>query len=165
VVPGLFDLLSSDDLCAKLDHDYRRIKAQPSDVFAAFDFLVTAWHLLEWRFPGDAAKTQRAELLQRYPVLGLCEHLSVAGKHFDPTSKKHQSVSGTFRRSVWKRGVWAPGVWASGVWADALVIDLTGAAKVAFGDSITMAQLADLLMDFWRGPGGCPKEAHVSGIA
>jgi hypothetical protein len=164
-VSGLFDLFSADDLCAKLDHDYRRLKAQPSDVFAAFDFLVTAWHLLEWRYPGDAASAQRDGLMKQHPILGLCEHLCVAGKHFEPTSQRHQSMTGSFRKSVWKRGMWAPGVWASGVWQDALVVDLSGPAKAAFGDSITMAQIADLVMDFWRGPGGCPKESHVSGVA
>ena len=40
---GLFDLVTTEDLCAKLDHDYRRVKSDSADVFAAFDFIVTAW--------------------------------------------------------------------------------------------------------------------------
>jgi hypothetical protein len=164
-VAGLFDLVTADDLCAKLDHDYRRVKASPSDVFAAFDFIVTAWHLLEWRYSGKAAKPQRDQLLQQYPIPGLCEHLCVSGKHFAPTDPNLQAVQGSFRKSVWRRGVWAPGTWAHSAWRDELVVDLAGAAKAAFGDSITMARLADLVMDFWRGAGGCPKESHVSGKA
>jgi hypothetical protein len=164
-VAGLFDLVTADDLCAKLDHDYRRIKASPSDVFAAFDFIVTAWHLLEWKYPGDAERPQREQLKKQHPILALCEHLCVSSKHFDPQDRKLQAVLGSFRRSMWRRGMWVPGMWADRFWRDDLVIDLSGSAKIAFGGSITMDQLADLVMDFWRGAGGCPKESRVSGSA
>jgi hypothetical protein len=162
---GLFDLVTADDLCAKLDHDYRRVKADSADVFAAFDFIMTAWHLLEWKYSGDNAKAQRASLCQQYPVLELCEHLCVSGKHYEPTNPKLQSVQGTFRHSPWKRGVWAQGVWGKGTWQDGLVIELSSTAKQMFGDRLTMEQFADLVLQFWRGPGGCPKESHVAGSA
>ena len=162
---GLFDLVTTDDLCAKLDHDYRRVKAAPADVFAAFDFIVTAWHLLEWKHPGSDGKAQRDVLWQQYPILALCEHLCVSGKHYDPTNPKLKAVQGSFRKSAWERGAWAPGVWAKGTWQDELFIDLSGSATAAFGERITMDRLADLVMEFWRGPGGCPKESHVSGSA
>jgi len=162
---GLFDLIAADDLCAKLDHDYRRVKADPADVFAAFDFIVTAWHLLEWRYPGKSGKAQRDEMRQQYPILALCEHLCVSGKHYEPSDPKLQSVQGSFRKSAWKRGVWAPGVWTKRMWEDGLVIELSGTTKAALGERITIDRLADLVMEFWRGPGGCPKESHVSGSA
>jgi hypothetical protein len=161
---GLFDLVTADDLCAKLDHDYRRVKADSADVFAAFDFIMTAWHLLEWRYPGNDGKKQRDALCQQHPILALCEHLCVGGKHYEPINPKLQSVQGSFRKSAWKRGVWAPGVWAK-IWEDGLVIELSGAAKSAFGERITMERFADLVIEFWRGPGGCPKETNVSGSA
>ena len=159
---GLFDLVTADDLCAKLDHDYRRVQADSADVFAAFDFIVTAWHLLEWRYPGDSAKAQREDLCQQYPVLGLSKHLCVSGKHYKPTNPKLQSVQGSFRKSAWKRGVWAPGVWAKSIWQDGLVIELLGAAKAALGERLTMGQFADLVVEFWHGPAGCPQESRLS---
>jgi len=162
---GLFDLVTADDLCAKLDHDYRRVKTDPADVFAAFDFLVTAWHLLEWKHPGRDGKTQRDSLWQQFPILALCEHLCVSGKHYEPKDPKLQALQGSFRDSAWRRGSWAPGVWAKGVWRDDLVIELSGSAKAALGEKITMDRLADLVMEFWRGPGGCPKERNVAGSA
>lgn len=162
---GLFDLLSGDDLCAKLDHDYRRIKASPSDAFAAFDFIVTAWHLLEWKYPHKDGKTARDSLCGEHPILGLCEHLCVSGKHYAPTNPKHHSMQGSFRNSAWKRGVWAPGAWAQGAWFDELVIELSGPARELYGASLTMGSFADLVMEFWRGPGGCPGESHVAGTA
>lgn len=162
---GLFDLLTANDLCAKLEHDYARVTENPADVFAAFDFIMTAWHLLEWRFPGDANRTKRDTLCDQYPILALCEHLAVGGKHFEPTHKKHQSVQGSHRDSSWARGSWAPGLWAKGVWKDDLVIKLSGPAKAAFGDQLTIAQLAEFVMEFWRGPGGCPKITNPSGAS
>jgi hypothetical protein len=47
-------------------------------------------------------------------------------------------------------------VWAKGFWKDDLVVELKGSAKDALGDRLTMLQIAGLIMDFWRGPGGCP---------
>ncbi len=164
-MPGLFDLLSGDDLYAKLEHDYQRVLDNPADVFTAFDFLITAWHLLEWKYPGDTAKKQRDDLRKRYPILALCEHLAVSGKHFEPTSKKHNSVDTTYRDSVWKRGVWAPGVWQPGVWRDDLIVELTGDAQITFGDKLTIKEIADLVMNFWRGPGGYSNTGRSPGSA
>ena len=149
---GLFDLLSGEDLCAKLEHDYERVSGNTADVFAAFDFLVTAWHLLEWKYPGNSSKKQREEMCKQYPILALCEHLAVAGKHFEPTNKKLNAISGTYRDSFWKRGVWAPGVWKQDFWKDDLVVKLTGDAQSAFGDKLTMKEIADRVMAFWHGP-------------
>ena len=161
---GLFDLLSADDLCAKLEHDYGRLSAKPADVFAAFDFLVTAWHLLEWKYPpGSTAQKQREDAKKLHPILGVLEHLAVGGKHFEPRDKKLDSVAGTSRDSFWTRGFWAPGVWAQGVWKDDLVVELTGNARTVFGEKLTIKKIADLSMVFWRGPGGCPKATGVTG--
>lgn len=158
---GLFDLLSSEYLCAKLEHDYERVRSNTADVFAAFDFLVTAWHLLEWKYPG--ARKKRKEIKKQYPILALCEHLAVSGKHFEPTDPNLNTVSETHRNSVWKRGAWASGAWKQGVWKDDLVVELTDEAQEVFGDKITMKEIADKVMEFWRGPGGCPMATGVSG--
>ena len=162
---GLFDLLTADDLCAKLEHDYKRIFNNPADAFAAFDFLVTAWHLLEWKYPGGTATQQRVDLAKQYPIIGVLEHLAVAAKHYEPKNPKLDSVMTTARDSAWRRGAWAPGVWARGVWKDDLTVTLTGDAKARLGESLAIKQLADLAMDFWRGPGGCPQATGVTGSA
>ncbi len=161
---GLFDLLTPEDLCAKLEHDFERVEKNGSDVFAAFDFVITAWHLLEWHFPDPDGTSTRTAIRNAHPILELCEHLAVGGKHYSPTSKKHQSVSSMRRASVWARGVWAPGVWAPNTWKDDLVIELAGTAKVAFGESMLFPAFAARVMEFWRGPGGC-SQPRVSGSA
>lgn len=152
---GIFDLLSAADLCAKLEHDYARVTKSPSDVYAAFDFVITAWHLLEWRFHGEDGRKTRERLREEHPILEVCEHLAVGGKHFEPTAKRHRTVKASRRSAVWKRGVWAPRVWAPGLWADDLVIELAGPAKEAFGDKLPFPRFASLVMEFWRGTGGC----------
>jgi hypothetical protein len=160
---GLFDLVSVDDLCGKLEHDYQRVKENASDVFSAFDFVVTAWHLLEWRHPGNEGKNQRRTLLEHNPILAVCEHLCVSGKHYAPSDPRIDAVGASFRSSAWARGAWAPGSWAKGVWRDELLIDLSGPAADAFGERLTMDRLADLVMEFWRGPGGCSANTLSSG--
>jgi hypothetical protein len=163
-VAGLFDLLSPEDLYAKLEHDFTRVRANGSDVYAAFDFVITAWHLLEWRYPDPDGASTRSAMRNANPILELCEHLAVGGKHFAPTAKRHQSVSLTRRSSAWKRGFWAPGVWAPNTWKDDLVIELAGPAKVAFGDTMLFPDFANLVMEYWRRPGGY-RMVQVSGLA
>ena len=53
---GLFDLNSADDLCRKLEADYHRVSENPGDRFAAFDFVVTAWHLWSGASLGSRSK-------------------------------------------------------------------------------------------------------------
>lgn len=111
---GVFDLATAKDLLRKLEADHKRVHADPLDSFAAFDFVVTAWHLLEWAHPTDAAA--RKALYDADPLLGVCEHLAVGAKHFAPTSPKHTSVASTDVEGFWAKGFWAPNFWAKGVW-------------------------------------------------
>ncbi len=163
-MPGLFDLLSADDLCAKLEHDYARVCTNAGDAYAAFDFVVTAWHLLEWRYPGNSSQAQRDAIREANPIIELCEHLAVGGKHYEPTAKRHRTVAGSRRASLWKRGLWAPGLWAPGFWQDDLIIELAGPAQMAFGDTMNFARFAQLMIEFWRTQGGC-KGQRVPGSA
>ena len=54
VMKGIFNLASAPDLLKKLEADYKRVTCDPLNSYAAYDFVVTAWHLLEWQYP-DAA--------------------------------------------------------------------------------------------------------------
>ncbi len=47
-----FELRTPADLLAKLKADGERLRAEPADSHAAFDFFVTAWHLADWVYPG-----------------------------------------------------------------------------------------------------------------
>lgn len=56
---GLFRLETPRDLLGKLIHDYQRLQQAPDDAYAAFDFLVTAEHMLDWLYPGAAGRAKR----------------------------------------------------------------------------------------------------------
>jgi len=150
LVKGVFELRTPRQLFEKLEADFKRVQSDPLDSFAAYDFFVTAWHLVEWKHPPATDATGRTALLARAPVLRVCEHLAVGAKHFEPDAARHSSVSDTESTSVWAPGVWAPGVWAPNTWAGDLVVHLDGAARLTLGDKLTVQELAELVMDAWR---------------
>ena len=55
---GFFELQTAQDLLRKLRHDSQRVKQSPMDSYAAFDFFVTAHHMLEWRYRNKDERTQ-----------------------------------------------------------------------------------------------------------
>lgn len=90
-------LQSAQDLLGKLERDFERIKGDPHDADAAFDFFVTAEHLGEW-LPGKNPLAHDGG----HGGSGLLEvvcHLANGAKHFEATSPRHQSV-----RDVTDRG-------------------------------------------------------------
>jgi hypothetical protein len=147
---GVFELRSPRQLFEKLEADYKRVLADPLDSFAAYDFFVTAWHLVEWKHPPATDAAGRIALLARIPVLRVCEHLAVGAKHFEADSTRHTRVSNTRSTSVWASGTWAPGTWAPGTWAGDLVVTLDGVARATLGDQLTVPELAGVVMDAWR---------------
>jgi hypothetical protein len=147
---GVFGLRNARDLLAKLEADHARVQADSTDAFAAYDFAVVAWHLLEWALPGNTHAAARASLIAANPMLRVCEHLAVGAKHFEPSPKRHKSVAGDDIGGVWGRGVWAPGTWAKGTWNESITIQLDGDAADTYGPEITIMELADTMLSFWK---------------
>jgi hypothetical protein len=58
---GLFELRTATDLLAKLERDLIRLQSNRLDGDAAFDFFVTAYHMLDWLYPGNARGWARAK--------------------------------------------------------------------------------------------------------
>ena len=48
---GVFDLRNPDDLLKKLEWDYKALMGDQGNSYLAFNFFVTAWHMLEWVYP------------------------------------------------------------------------------------------------------------------
>jgi hypothetical protein len=147
---GFFSLSTPSDLFRKLESDFERVLENPKDVYAAFDFCVTAWHLVDWMFP-DTKSPERATMLKRHPILRACEHLAVGAKHFEPNSDRHNSVSSMADTSVWGHGVWEKGVWGANVWSGELSVRLDGDAKEALGASLLFQDFSVKVMATWRG--------------
>ena len=93
---GFFSLRTPKDLLAKLEADYDRLRdAIPTSVvaqYAAFDFFVTAEHLVDWQSnaAGGSLKSHRA-----YPDGALVWDVASGAKHFRLVDPKHTTVSYT----------------------------------------------------------------------
>ncbi len=146
---GLFGLSSSADLLKKLEWELDQLIAEPTNAYLAYNFFVTAWHFLEWKYPSPSDKQVRDNIREQ-PLIQICEHLAIGAKHFEPRDPNLKAVSASRKSNSWAEGVWAPGSWADGVWGSSLVVELTGAAQKAYGNNIKVEDLAHLVMDFWR---------------
>jgi hypothetical protein len=147
-VKGIFELRTAADLFKKLEADYEALSAAPTDSRVAYNFFVTAWHLLEWLYPVD--KSKREQIRDEHPVLQVCEHLAVGAKHFSPGNQRLKSVVNTGRAGHWPQGYWPAGYWPRGYWRDSLVVELAGGARDLFGPQIDVLPLAQEVMKFWR---------------
>ena len=145
---GIFGLTNSADLYNKLEWEYYSLKKEPQNPYHAYNFFVTAWHLLEWKYP-DNIKV-RKEVKEANPILKICEHIAVGAKHFAPKNPNLESVEGSTISGVWGGGICAQGTWEEGVWAEWLEVSLTGDAQHLFGDTIKAHELAVHVMEFWK---------------
>jgi hypothetical protein len=147
---GLFGLNNFADLFKKLEREFEQLVAEPTDAYLAYNFFVTAWHLLEWKHPGLSGKPIRDKIRDQTPLLQICEHLAVGAKHFEPTNPKLKAVSASKKSNGWTNNAWAADAWTEGAWTSSLVIELTGDAQKAYGTHIKVEDLAHFVMEYWR---------------
>jgi hypothetical protein len=50
---GFASMVCAADLLVKMQYDLSRMEQEPADPYPAFDFFVTAEHLLDWLWPGE----------------------------------------------------------------------------------------------------------------
>ena len=138
---GFFSLRTPKDLLAKLEADYDRLRdAESTSVvaqYAAFDFFVTAEHLVDWQFHsvGGSLKPHRA-----YPDGALVNDVASGAKHFRVDAKRHTTVSDT--RSA---GAFQADAFQSDAFDVArLVVDLED------GSTVDVMDVATRVLDHWR---------------
>lgn len=113
------------DLVGKLRRDLQRLRRNPRDADAAFDYFVTADSLVDWLWPGATGKQQREAARSSDPMKTVY-HLASGAKHFRAEHKGHTSVSDvTERRGVFQAGAFDPGAFDVG----GLVIDLSNGTE------------------------------------
>lgn len=156
---GIFSLITADDLFKKIEHDFELVCKNPGDPYAAFNFFVTAEHMLDWQYPGDKNKKLRNNLHNSEIILQVCSHLANGAKHFITEAKHHKSVSDTPKKVVFDGGALPknslpigalPAYSLPGKWSDELFIELSGDAAIALGDVIRVETLAERILIFWR---------------
>jgi len=142
---GFAKLQGPVDLYQKLLHDRSRMRMNSLDVYAAFDFFVTAEHMRDWVHPGHRGAKAREAMRRDDVVLRLISHLANGSKHFLAEDKTQLSVV-----DVSKSG-YAENYVEDGYWEQALEIQLTLPEQGAIGAStISAAELADRALQFWE---------------
>ena len=84
---GLGELKLPADLVKKLKHDLERLKNSPQDQYAAFDFFITAEHILDWIYPNNW--NERKKHRSSVPLLRITSHIPNGAKHFEAAKKHH----------------------------------------------------------------------------
>ncbi len=154
-----FDLKTPQDLFAKLERDRSRIEANLMDSDAAFDFFVTANHLMDWAYPGISNKAKRDDLIKANPLLEVCKMIADGGKHFELDNPKHVSVTdmtdspggGNYFAAL--GGMFKGRYWGSGEPIAHLIVHFDPEWVKARGvvhPSFTVKYLARWVVEFWR---------------
>lgn len=147
---GVFGLHGASDLLKKLEWEFEKLNAEPTNPYIAYNFFVTAWHLLEWKYPDPNGTSERKRIKNEQPILQICEHLAVGAKHFIPGNKELNAVLDSEKSSCWNTEAWAPNVWNWDIWASWLVVELEGEARKKYGSHIKVEELAHHVMEYWR---------------
>jgi hypothetical protein len=137
MVEGFFELQTVKDLLRKLQHDSDRLKKSPVDSYAAFDFFVTAYHMLEWQYDG---RTQT--YLENW--FQVCRRLANSAKHF-------QAVRGnSVKNTLVHKGAFDQSAFSRAFDVSELRVELEGEAAREFGPSIGVLELAEKVLRFWQ---------------
>jgi hypothetical protein len=147
---GVFGLKSLSDLFMKLEWEYERLSSEPTNPYFAYNFFVTAWHLIEWKYPDRKDSPIRKKIRDQTPLMQICEHLAVGAKHFEPRSAHLNSVIDSAKGEAWAKGAWKPGAWKDDTWATCLYVALSGDAKKLYGNSLKVQDLAREVMEYWK---------------
>jgi hypothetical protein len=141
---GFSELRTPRDLVLKLSHDLKRLKKSPHNQYAAFDFFITAEHIIDWLYPNN--KSEREKLRSSSVLLRITSHIANGAKHFEAKAKHHQSVT-----EIKKNRYVEAGYVEEGYSEEPLVINLTvNEAKEIGQASIEAIQLAQSIYDYWN---------------
>lgn len=143
---GFFNLRTPVDMFAKLRHDYQRLQSAPADSATAFDFFVTAHHLVDWLHPKDPAAQRHLRSTAAVPRI--CEHLANGAKHFS-LNRRHESIAHADAPSpVFDGQRCDPAIFDT---EPTLLITLEGDEAAAMGQaSFTAPQLAQRVLAYWK---------------
>ncbi len=146
---GFGNLQTPLDLLRKLRHDLERMKADPLDTYAAFDFFVTAEHLVDWTIPDQRDKNRggdRKALRASEPLLQVTSHIASGAKHFRATAAHHDSVD---HADVRPQGAFDPRAFSPCAFSPS-AFSMTGLhIKLEDGTLWHAYDLADQVLAYW----------------
>ncbi len=131
-------LLTPKDLLAKLQFDFERINVNPLDVYAAFDFFVTADHIPDW--------IKNKSIKRKYSLLKIVSHIGNGAKQFKTTNPMHESVNNVHvSNGAFQADAFQPNAFDIGD----LVVELKDDDAEQFGSEISVKRLAQMVIEFW----------------
>jgi hypothetical protein len=146
---GFAGLQAPADLFRKLQHDRARMEVDEMDVYAAFDFFVTAEHMLDWILPDEHGRYRGKERQARRDgerLLQITSHIANGAKHFRALSSRHTSISlvdafeGAFSAQSFDSGSFSPASFS----LSGLHIELDD------GKLVHAHHLADQVIAYWE---------------
>jgi hypothetical protein len=142
---GFFDLQTPQDLLQKLRRDFGRLKESPVDSYAAFDFFVTAYHMLEWRYRDRNKPDERTQTYKKKEnwFLPVCRQLANGAKHF-------QASGGSVKDTNVHDGAFDEAFDSHAFDVSELRVELDWEAAREFGPSIGVLKLAEKVLHFWE---------------
>jgi hypothetical protein len=144
---GLFELKSVEDLFRKLEYDFQRLKEHPASQYAAFDFFVTAEHMLDWQLPGDKNKPQRKEERKKFILLGICSNIANGAKHFSVYSHHNLVVKTSAAYAGFQSNAFQSNAFQA---TGSLIVKLDGDAAKELGEKIGVLSLAEKVIALWK---------------
>jgi hypothetical protein len=138
---GIFHLGTPRDLVKKARHDLQRLRDNPLDAYAAFDFFVAVRHVPDWLYPNLNEASKKKQLFKSNVELRIARHLADEGKHFKVTGSQHQQVKSTdYSAAVFQPGAFQPGFQTGSLTVE---LDPTDADTAKFGLTIPALELAE----------------------
>ena len=141
---GFFAIETARDVFGKMERDFARLKASPADSDAAFNFFVTAYHIIDWLARGDEGKLK---VLRQGAIPRICKHLANGAKHLTLREPHDAIQHADAMPSPFASGRFASGRFAQGWLAVDLGPSERDELRVARIDAVT---LAEKVIEHWR---------------
>jgi hypothetical protein len=146
-----FRLKTPQDLLAKLKAEAELLHQRSDDSYLAFNFFITAWHMVEWIHPGNSNAKHRENLRKSEPLLQVLSHIANGTKHFELDPQRHSAVSSTGGKPSWAQAPkFGRPLGSRAINAKVLYIILDGNAAKQLGDVISVSDLADMAVKYWE---------------
>lgn len=159
--PSQFGLREPLDLVWKLERELIRMRSEPSHTDHAFNFFVTAEHILDWLHPGNAGKRTR-DIERKDRLLATVSHLASGAKHFSHLHTHHKSVRGMDQPGLVKR-VLHRALGVSRLPDAPLVIELDEPIDAGGETRWEAIALAKRVLDYWMNRLEVPAERRTIG--
>lgn len=144
---GFISLKTVSDYWNKVLFDYNLLKQNPLNVYLAFNFFVTSYHLVDWVFEGKTSKgCSERKLFEESSLVRINYHICNGAKHFEPKkNNKNNSV-----KEIEDTGYADNDYCSEKYFENDILIYLEEEFVSEFGNSIEIIDLADKIVSFWK---------------